>query len=160
MEEMEEKELKQACLNLMETADAVYLSTIGGDGFPHTRMMSNLRNEEENPGCAKVLEGDKMDFVVYFVTGRSSVKMQQIRLNPKISAYFCNPAGLHTLMLCGRVQEVADQKFKKQLWQDGWEIHWPGGAEDPEFIVLQLSPTFAKGWYKEGPFEFELCDKQ
>jgi general stress protein 26 len=153
---MDEKELKQACQNLMETTDAVYLSTIGDDGFPHTRMMSNLRNKEQNPGSAKVLESDIKDFVVYFVTGNSSVKMQQIRANPKISAYFCKPTEFQTLMLRGQVQEITDQQFKNELWQDGWEIHWPGGAEDPEFIVLKLSPALAKGWYKEGPFEFEI----
>ncbi len=153
---MNEKELKQACLKLMETTNAVYLSTVGSDGFPHTRMMSNLRNEQENPGCAKFIESDKKDFVVYFVTGQSSMKMQQIRTNPKVSAYFCKPAEFHTLMLRGQVQEITDQQFKNKLWQDGWEIHWSGGAEDPEFIVLKLSPTNAKGWYKDGPFEFEL----
>ena len=77
---MDEKGLKQVCLNLMETADAIYLSTIGSDGFPHTRMMGNLRNKQENPACARFLEPDKNDFVVYLVTGQSSVKMQQIHL--------------------------------------------------------------------------------
>ena len=153
---MDEKGLKQVCLNLMETADAIYLSTIGSDGFPHTRMMGNLRNKQENPTCARFLEPDKNDFVVYLVTGQSSVKMQQIRANPKVSAYFCKPAEFHTLMLRGQVQEITDQEFKKELWQDGWEIHWPGGAESFEFVVLKLSPTIAKGWYKEGPFEFKL----
>ena len=37
---MEQKEIKQKCLNLMETANAIYLSTNGGDGYPRTRMMS------------------------------------------------------------------------------------------------------------------------
>ena len=55
---MDEQKLKNACLNLMETVNAVYLSTLGDDGFPHTRMMSNLRNKTENPGCAKVLESE------------------------------------------------------------------------------------------------------
>jgi general stress protein 26 len=151
-----EKEIKQACLNLMEKADAVYLSTFGVDGFPHTRMMSNLRNKQENPGCAKVLESHKKDFVVYFATGTSSVKMQQIRANRKVSAYFCNPRELQTLMLAGEVEVMEDQEFKNKLWQDGWEIHWPKGAKDPEFTVLSLSPTFARGYCKEGPFEFKL----
>jgi pyridoxamine 5'-phosphate oxidase len=155
-EEMDEQELKQECLNLIETADAAYLSTLSGDGFPHTRMMGNLRNVQENPGCAKFLEPDKKDFVVYFVTGNSSIKMQQIRVNPRICAYFCNPKEIQTLMLAGKVDELEDMEFKKKLWQDGWEIHWPGGPEDPEFIVLQLKPTFAKGWYREAPFEFKL----
>jgi len=152
---MEENELRQQCINLMETADAVYLSTLSGDAFPHTRMMSNLRNKEENPAVAEVLEPDKEDFVVYFVTGKSSVKMQQIRANPRICAYFCNPKEVHTLMLTGKVDEVDEMEFKKQLWQDGWEIHWPGGVEDPEFVVLRLKPIYAKGWYKEAPFEFK-----
>jgi len=153
---MDEKELKQACLKLMDTADAVYLSTFGDDGFPYTRMMSNLRNKKENPGSAKILELYQKDFVIFFVTGTSSVKMQQIRSNPKISAYFCNPKELHTLMLAGEVEDVNDQEFKRNLWQDGWEIHWPKGAEDPEFMVLKLAPTFARGYCKDGPFEFNL----
>lgn len=153
---MDEKELKQVCLNLTETANAVYLSTFGEDGFPHTRMMSNLRNKEENPACAELLEPDKKDFVVYFATGTSSVKMQQIRANPRISAYFCNPRELQTLMLAGEIEVVEDLEFKRKLWQDGWEMHWPKGAEDPELTVLKLAPTFARGYCKEGPFEFEL----
>ena len=152
---MEEKEIKDACLNLMDTADAVYLSTFGQDGYPHTRMMSNLRNKEENPGSAEVLANEKKDdFSIYFVTSKSSTKMKHINANSKVSAYLCSPEDFHTLMVGGQVEEITDKEFKKQLWQDGWEIHWPGGAEDPEFTVLKLLPSFARGWYKEGPFEF------
>ena len=151
---MEEKEIKQECLKLMDTANAIYLSTNGSDGYPHTRMMSNLRNKEENPVAAEIVA--QKDFVMYFITSKSSTKMQQIGTNPKVSAYLCNPAEFHTLLLGGKVQEVTDQEFKKQLWQDAWKMHWPDGADDPEFTVLQLSPTFARGWYKEGPFEFKI----
>jgi len=153
---MEEKELKQECLKLMETADVIYLSTNGSDGYPHTRVMSNLRNKNENPAAAKILAQHKEDFVIHFATGHSSTKMQQIRANPKVSAYLCNPGEFHTIMLSGEIEEVTDQEFKKQLWQDGWEMHWPGGANDPEFTVLKLSPAFARGGYKKRPFEFKL----
>jgi len=153
---MEEKEIKQECLKLMQTADAVYLSTLGSDGYPHTRMMSNLRNKKENPGLVEMFKQYKESFVVYFITSKSSVKMQQINTNPKVSAYLCNPSEFHTLMLGGEAEELTDMEFKKQLWQDVWKIHWPGGADDPEFTVLKLSPAFARGWYKESPFEFKL----
>jgi general stress protein 26 len=153
---MDEKELKKQCLNLMETANAIYLSTIGKDGFPHTRMMSNLRNKKENPAAAVVLAQHKKDFAIFFITSRSSTKMQQIQANPKVSAYLCDPGEFHTLMLSGEVKEITDKQFKKKLWQKGWEMHWPGGADDPEFTVLKLLPAFAKGWYKEGPFEFKI----
>jgi len=157
---MEEKDLKKACLNLMETTGVVYLSTIDSDGFPYTRIMSNLRNKKEHPGLVKIFEQHKEDFLIYMVTSSSSAKMQQIRANPKVSVYLSVytdiPSEFQCLMLGGEIEEVTDKQLKKQLWQDGWEIHWPGGADDPEFTVLRLSPAFAKGWYKEAPFEFKL----
>jgi len=157
---MEEKQLKEACLNLMEMTDVMYLSTIGSDGFPHTRIMSNLRNKKEYPSLVEIFEQHKEDFLVYMVTSSSSVKMKQIRTNPKVSVYLSVfssvPSDFQCLMLSGEVEEVTDKPLKKQLWQDGWEMHWPGGADDPEFIVLMMKPVVARGGYKQAPFEFEL----
>ncbi len=157
---MEEKQLKEACLNLMETTDVMYLSTNGSDGFPHTRIMSNLRNKKEYSNLVEIFEQHKEDFLVYMVTSSSSVKMNQIRANPKVSVYLSIfssvPSDFQCLMLGGEIEEVTDKQLKKQLWQDGWEMHWPGGADDPEFTVMMLKPVFARGGYKEAPFEFEL----
>ena len=69
---MEEKAIKQECLKLMQTANAIYLSTIGSDGFPYIRMMSNLRNKEESPKAADVIAQKKEDFIIYFATSKSS----------------------------------------------------------------------------------------
>ena len=153
---MEEKEIKQKCLKLMEMADAIYLSTNGSDGYPHTRMMGNLRNEQQCRVAKELFAGHDEDFLIYMLTGSSSLKMKQIRANPKVSVYYGDFAKFHTILLGGDIEEVDDPDLKKKLWQDGWEMHWPGGADDPEFTVLLMSPTFAKGWYKEGPFEFNF----
>ena len=157
---MEEKELKQECLSLMEKVDVVYLSTVDGNGFPHTRLMSNLRDKKQHPGLAGMFERHKEDFLVYMATSSSSVKMQQIRANSRVSVLFAVytevPTDFQSLMLCGEIEEVSDQQLKKQLWQSGWEIFWQGGVDDPEYTVLRLMPAFAKGAYKESPFEFEL----
>jgi general stress protein 26 len=138
---MEEKEVKQECLKLMETAEGAYLSTIDGDGFPQTRMMGNLRNKEQCRISEELFAGHNEDFLIYMLTGHSSDKM---------------PAQFHTLLLVGNVEEIDDVDLKKRIWQDEWKIHWPGGAEDPEFIMLKLLPEWAKGWHKERAFEFRL----
>lgn len=153
---MNTKEIKQKCLGLMEIADAVYLSTIGDDGSPHTRMMANLRNEQQCKIAKELFAGHDEDFLVYMVTGNSSPKMKQIRANPKISMYYANAAEFHTILLVGNVEELDDMDLKKKIWQDEWKIHWPGGPEDPEFTLLRLLPVYAKGWYKDAPFEFDL----
>ncbi|MFX0203126.1 MAG: pyridoxamine 5'-phosphate oxidase family protein [Candidatus Hodarchaeota archaeon] len=153
---MKQEEIKQECLKLMESADVMYLGTISSNGSPNIRMMSNLRNKEQNPGLIDLFKKHSDDFLIYMVTSNSSVKMQQIRANSKASVYFCNPGEFHGLMLTGTVEEITEENFKEKLWQKGWEMYWPGGASDPEFTVLQILPDFAKGWYKEGSFEFKL----
>jgi len=153
---MEEKELRKQCLKLMDAADAVYLTTISKDGFPHTRVMGNLRNKQQCRASTELFAQHSEDFLIYMLTGHSSAKMQQIRANSKVSVYFCNPAECHYLMLIGNAEEITDPSLKKQLWQDEWKMHWPSGPDDPEFVLLRLLPVFAKGWYKEGPFEFKI----
>ena len=44
---MDLKELKRTSIELMATAQAVYLTTIGPGGYPYTRAMLNLRNREQ-----------------------------------------------------------------------------------------------------------------
>ncbi len=153
---MEEKEIKRLSLELMETAEAAYLSTIDGNSFPQTRVMGNLRNKEQCRIAEELFAGHDEDFLVYMLTSHSSAKMQQVRANSKVSVYFCNSAEFHTLLLIGNAEEIDDPDLKKRIWQDEWKMHWPGGPEDPEFIILKLLPEWAKGWYKEGPFGFRF----
>ncbi len=156
---MEEKEAKRVSLELMKDVQDVYLSTVDSDGFPQARVMGNLRHKEQCRIAEELFDGHDEDFLIYMLTGHSSDKMQQIRANSKVSVYFCNSAQFHTLLLVGNTEEIDDLDLKKRIWQDEWKIHWPGGAEDPEFIMLKLLPELAKGWYKEGAFEFKLKQK-
>ncbi|MHC4722047.1 MAG: pyridoxamine 5'-phosphate oxidase family protein [Planctomycetota bacterium] len=161
---MEEKEAKRVSLELMKFVQDAYLGTVDSDGFPQMRVMGNLRNKEQCRIAEELFTRHDEDFLIYMLTGHSSGKMQQIRANSKVSVYFCNSAQFHTLLLVGNVEEIDDHNLKKRIWQDEWKIHWPGGPEDPEFIMLKLLPDimlkllpeWAKGWHKEGPFEFKL----
>jgi general stress protein 26 len=161
---VEEKELRQACFDLMEKVDVVYLSTVDNDGFPHMRIMSNLRDKKQHPNLARMFEQHREDFLIYMATSSSSPKMQQIRANPKASVLFSiyteDPSDYQYVMLCGEIEEVTDQQLKKQLWQSGWEIFWNKGVDDPQYTVLRLMPVLARGAYKESPFRFELSGQK
>ena len=85
-----EKELKQGCLKLMETADTAYLSTVDSDGFPQTRAMVNLRNKEQFPDLASTFQEHEDDLLIYVTTDTASDKFKQIKANPQVSVYFCN----------------------------------------------------------------------
>ncbi len=155
---MEEKEAKQECIKLMETADAAYLATIDSDGFPQIRAMVNLRNKEQFSELTTVFEGHEEDFLIYMTTDTASEKFKQIKANPKVSVYFCNPQQIQGLLLTGEIEVVTDLDIKKQLWQDDWKIHYPGGFDSPEYNILCLKPRIMKFWSvpMPKPVEFKL----
>jgi general stress protein 26 len=153
---MEVKELKEVSLALMETAPAVYLTTVGGDGFPRTRALLNLRNREQYPNQAHLYAEHRDDLMILFSTNTLSKKIGQIKTNPKVSVYYCNPAKFHGLMLAGEIEIVDDSELRHALWNEGWERYYPGGPDDPDHTVLRLYPKFAQGWYQARGFEFSL----
>ncbi len=153
---METGRAKKLGIRLMENAEAVYLTTVHSDGLPYTRAVFNLRNTKQYPGLVEFFSSGTEDFSVYVSTNTSSEKVNQILANPLVSAYYCVPGEFHSLMLSGRMEIVKDAEIKEKLWQKGWEIYYPAGTGDPDYSILCLKPVIARGWYREGPFEFEL----
>ncbi len=151
-------ELKKACVALMETADAAYLATIGEDGYPHTRVVFNLRNKQQFPAQVNLFASHQEDLLVYISTNTSSNKVREIKANPRVSVYYCNPKEFRGVMLAGDIEIVADSEVKKELWNEGWERYYPAGIDDPDYTVLCLFPKIAAGWYQSSRFEFKLGD--
>ncbi len=152
---MNQSDLKQKCLELIQQADAIFLSTIDSEGYPQTRAMVNLHNKTQFPHAVPFIEKQD-DFSIYFTTHNHSEKMKQLNANPKVSAYFCNAKAFHGLMLAGEIESVTDPVIKKTLWDDEWTIHYPGGVDGPECGILRLKPTMAKGWYHSSAYELDL----
>jgi len=155
---MKALELKQACVKLMETADGAYLSTIGADGYPHTRVVFNLRNKQQFPRQTALFAQHRSDLMVYVSTNTTSSKIREIRADPRVSIYYCDPKRFRGVMLAGEIEIVEDPELKQVLWSDGWERYYPAGVSDPDYTVLRLFPAYASGWVESSRFEFTLGD--
>jgi general stress protein 26 len=155
---MHVEEVKKAGVELIETAEAAYLTTMGHDGYPHTRAMLNLRNRQQYPNQVHLFAQHQDDLMVYFSTNTSSNKIREIKSNPRVSVYYCHPGQFHGLMLSGDIEIVDDSEIRRALWNDGWERYYPNGSDDPDHTVLCLFPKLAMGWYKASRFEFSLGD--
>ncbi len=153
---MSDPETTRLCLRIMREAKAVYLSTIGLDAHPQIRAMVNLRNEDRYPGVAGLYDGHDEDFMVYFATSTSSEKMHEIRANPAVSAYFCEPDGFQGFTLCGYAEVVEDPQIREAIFHHEWRVYYPGGATDAEYLVLRLVPVRVKGWNQQAAFDFPL----
>lgn len=157
---MNQQEAKRLSLELLETAEAAIVTTIDPEGFPQTRAMFNLRRKEQFPGLAGLFRKHQDDFLVYFTTNTSSPKTAQLRVNPRVSVYYCQPAEFRGLMLSGEMEIVTDGKEKESVWQQGWEMYYPGGVHDPDHTVLRLVPRAAKYYHQLQFFHFNLRSEQ
>jgi len=152
---MNEVELRETCLELMATAEAVYLATVEPDGYPRIRAMLNLRNRSQYPDHTALYEGHDDDFMVYISTNTSSKKREDIGANPRIGLYYCKPAKFLGMSLVGDVEIAEDVATKEAVWADGWERYFPttGRPDDPDYTLLRLYPKSARGWTGSETFE-------
>jgi len=153
---MEKCEALHWGVELLETAEAAILTTIDGSGFPETRAMLNLRNKKNFSGLQAFFSEQNENYAVYFTTNASSPKLAQIKVNPAVSAFYCRPDEWRGLMLGGIMEIVTDPLIKKAMWQEGWEMYYPGGLECPEYTILRLVPQVAKYYHQMNKFIFEL----
>ena len=145
---MNEKDALRYALEMMDTADAAYLTTLDAQGFPQTRAMLNLRNNVRYPKLQEMFEAHKEDFLVYFTTNTSSQKVEQIAQNPRASVYYAKPSEWRGLMLGGLISVVTDMKLKKSLWQPAWDMYYHQGPTDPDYAILVMKPAVAKLYHQ------------
>ena len=154
---MDRTRLLATCVERMSTADVVYLTTIGTDGYPRTRAMLNLRNREQYPDQVDLYTEHGEDLMVYVTTNTSSQKRGELEANPRICLYYCHPADFFGVCLIGDVEIVDDMAAKKALWVDWWDQYFPTGkVDDPDFTLLRLFPIEVRGWNRGEKFRFEL----
>ena len=141
---MEYTHAHERSLNLLSVAPVAYLTTIDQNGWPNTRAMLNLRNEEKYPNLIPVFASHSQDLQIYFTTNTSSGKVAQIDQNNKASVYFCNPEEWRGLMIGGPLSIISDQEIRHALWQNEWDMYYPEGVQDPDYAILSLKPRIAK----------------
>ena len=153
---MNPTEMIKFCTELMNEAKVVVVTTIDKEGFPESRAMYNLKNSAKFPTLKTVLTMKDNPFYSILGTNTSSKKVQEIQHNPKATLYYCVPEKTHGLTLTGILYIREEMELKKKLWVDGWEIFYPQGYMDPDYMILQLIPQYARGWYGSGKYEFKI----
>lgn len=140
-------DLQEKSKELLQLADAAYVTTVNQQGFPETRAMFNLRRTEQFPGLTAFFAGED-DFTVYLTTNTSSRKIAQLADNARTSVYYCRTEDWRGLNLIGEMTIVNDRAVRERLWQKGWELYYPAGPDDPDYCVLMMKPTEARYYHQ------------
>lgn len=127
---MKQEELELKAGELLKKCETFVISSIDERGFPRSCVVSKLKSDSFGS--------------IWFSTGNSSKKTAHFRKNAKASA--CYYKGGDSVTLVGEVKIVEDEAVKKALWSDWMTAHFPKGADDPEYCVMQFTAMEATFW--------------
>lgn len=126
--------IKEKAEALLENSEVVVLTSVNKEGYPRPVPMSKIKSE----GLS----------VIWFATGRNSLKTKDFRLNPNGGVCFYEKG--NSVALTGEVEIVTDKTMKETLWQDWFIEHFTKGATDPDYILLKFKPNHATLWIDGG----------
>ena len=132
---MSTKTMKEKAAELLQKCEIVVLSSVNKEGYPRPVPMSKIAAE----GIS----------AIWMSTGANSLKTIDFLSNPK--AGLCFQEKGDSVALMGGVEVVTDEKLKKELWQDWFIEHFPGGPTDPGYVLLKFTANHATYWI-EGTF--------
>jgi general stress protein 26 len=147
---------REFALLLTEVADRAYLTTLGEDGYPRTRAILNLRNPSLFPRQTELFALHRKDLVTHVSTNTSSSKTRQVERHPRGCIYYCHPTRWRGVALIGDLEVTRDAELRHALWNDGWEIYYPKGVDDPDYAVITLRPLRVEGWTGGDRMAFEV----
>ena len=111
---------------IRKTQRNVVLVNNGQDGYPAGRIMSVAENSPDGE--------------LWFATHASSGKVTGLREDPRTILLWHELDDWWTVHFRGTIEIVDDPETKKRLWKKRWEEIWPGGAKDPDYLLLHFVP--------------------
>lgn len=137
----DDRSLAEKAAVLLAQCQEVTLVSINGDGFPRPVPMA----KGHTIGCNEV----------WMATGADSVKVAEFRMNPK--AGLCYSSYGDSVALRGTVEVVTNDKIRKQMWEDWYIRHFPGGPADPNYVLLRFVGTEATFYIDHEFVHEQLC---
>ena len=126
---------KKAALKILEESYVGTMATIQ-ENKPHTRYMTFFNDE----------------FTLYTATSKQTEKVDELEANPHthiLIGYEGEGVGDEFLEIEGTVTISSDETMKEKIWNKHLE-GWFSGPEDPNLVILKVSPDAIRVLNKKG----------
>ncbi|GHU13103.1 hypothetical protein FACS189449_08010 [Alphaproteobacteria bacterium] len=124
------KNVKKEVVEVINSCEIAFLSTLNLDGFPETRAMSNIINMNTDE-----------ELKIYFSSHANSPKVEQIKKNDNASLYYFVTENMKNVTLFGRIESVNDESLKNELWNEEFAQYYRDGKDDELYGILKFIPT-------------------
>jgi general stress protein 26 len=84
----------------------------------------------------------------YLVTSSSSIKIDEIRANPRAVLTFQSASKFASVR--GEVAVLKDPQLVESLWKEAWKLWFPAGKSDPNIALLQFTAHEGEYWDNAG----------
>ena len=118
---------------MIKDIDFCMLTTLDENGDPHSRPMSS--NGQIDP------DGD-----LWFFTGVSSHKVNEVSKSPKVNVSFADPENQKYVSTSGTAELIRDRQKIEELWKPAFKMWFPEGKDDPEIALLRVNLEKAEYW--------------
>lgn len=108
------------------------LTNITSSGNLHSRPMAMMDVD---------FDGD-----LWFFTGKTSPKVEEIKVDPRVNVAFSEPGSQNYVSLCGKARLVIDPALNEKYWKEEFKAWFPKGLEDPELALLKVEVEGAEYW--------------
>jgi general stress protein 26 len=131
-----QKDAAAKALKILSAAKTVFLATNGSHGHPNLRAMAPVKTEGVS--------------TLWFSTSRGSSKVDELTHDNKAVVYGYSPRSMSEFRLWGSVEVLDDESSRKLIWTEALGDHFPGGADDPNLLVLRFSAVSGMYAAKDG----------
>ncbi len=131
MQSRNDEDSRRKVINLIGEIQVAQLVTVGPDGKMHARPM-----------VAKQPDGNDL----WFFTSASSGKIEEIEAHEELLLAYSDPRRQHYVTVHGKGEVVRDRTKVRELWSETVRVWFPKGVEDPDLVLLRVTPTEAEYW--------------
>lgn len=118
---------------LLDGMEICVLTTLGSDGSFRCRPMQMQRHDGG---------------VLWFATSLDSQKCEDLRVSPRCGVAFVK--GHTYVSISGRAELVQDRALVRELWNAGWRAWFPDGPDQPDLVLLKITPEHVEWVAPEG----------
>ena len=119
---------------LLKGFSTVMLVTMDG-GECHARPMAVARVDENTD--------------LWLFTSRDSAKVREIEADARVQVLGQN-GWTSCVVLVGQAHVVEDRALIRDMWKPAFKVWFPGGAEDPDIVLLHIKGERAEYWDSTG----------
>jgi general stress protein 26 len=120
---------------LLSDFDVVMLMTMGGPAGCHARPMAVARLDENTD--------------LWFFASLDSTTVREIEADSHVQIHGQGKCSTY-VVLVGHATVVEDRAMIREAWKPTFKIWFPGGADDPNVVLLHVKGEHAEYWDNTG----------